>query len=75
VIYKTKEFQSLFKKAQLVDKDLTAACAEMAQGLIGAELGNHLYKKRMATSGQGKRGGYRILIGAVIGKSYFFVYL
>lgn len=75
MIFKTKEFQTLFKKARLSDRDLIAACNEMASGLIDADLGNHLYKKRVATAGQGKRGGYRTLIGAVIGDRYFFVYL
>ena len=75
MIYKTREFQALFKKARLSDRDLMTACDEMTSGLIEADLGNHLYKQRIAVSGQGKRGGYRTLIGAVIGERYFFVYL
>jgi hypothetical protein len=75
MIYKTKEFQALFKKAKIADKDLITACNEMARGLIDAQLGDHLYKKRVAMPGQGKSGSYRTMIGAVIGKRYFFLYL
>ncbi len=75
MIYKTKVFQSTFKKANISDEDLIEACKEMGQGLIDADLGDHLYKKRVAMPGQGKNGSYRTMIGAVIGNRYFFLYM
>ena len=32
-------------------------------GLIDADLGGHIVKQRVARPGQGKRGGFRMLIG------------
>jgi len=75
MIYKTRTFQSLFKKANINDRDLVAACDEMARGLVDADLGDHLYKKRVAMPGHGKSGSYRTMIGAVLGDRYFFLYL
>lgn len=75
MIYKTKVFQSIFKKSRIRDEQLLEACHEMDQGLFEAELGNHLYKKRVAIPGQGKSGGYRTMVGAVIGNRYFFLYM
>lgn len=74
MIYKTKEFCSLTKKDRLSDQDLIVACDEMQKGLVDADLGGALYKKRVAISGKGKRSGYRTILGAVIGKKYFFLY-
>lgn len=75
MIYKTKVFQGLFKKSNLSDDDLKSACNEMALGLIDADLGSNLYKKRVAMPGKGKRASYRTMIGAVIGSNYFFLYM
>lgn len=34
---------------------------EIENGLIDANLGGHVYKKRIGKQGQGKRGAYRVL--------------
>ncbi len=74
-IYKTKEFASLMKKEAMSDEDLSNACKEMSKGLIDADLGGNVYKKRIAYSNKEKRGGYRTIVGAVICKKYFFLYV
>ncbi|AEF53330.1 protein of unknown function DUF1044 [Marinomonas posidonica IVIA-Po-181] len=74
LIYKTKEFCSLTKKDRLSNKDLIEACDEIQRGLLDADLGGSLYKKRVATESKGKSGDYRTIIGAVIGEKYFFLY-
>lgn len=74
MIYKTKEFCSLTKKDRLSDMDLIEVCDEIQRGLVDADLGGALYKKRVATQSKGKSGGYRTIIGAVIGEKYFFLY-
>ncbi|GAA0837015.1 type II toxin-antitoxin system RelE/ParE family toxin [Marinomonas arenicola] len=56
------------------DADLIQACDEIKRGLIDADLGGSLYKKRVASGNKGKSGGFRTLIGAVIGEKYFFLY-
>lgn len=74
VIYKTRVFYSLTKKSGLSDDDLVRSCHEMERGLIDANLGGHLFKKRVGYGSKGKRGGYRTIVGAVIGEKYFFLY-
>jgi hypothetical protein len=45
---------------------------EMAKrGLIDADLGRGLIKQRVARSGQGKRGGFRMLIGFRSDRAFF----
>jgi hypothetical protein len=51
------------------------AVAEMNEGLIDANLGSGLFKKRVATPGKGKRGGWRTLRGFLGGRKAFFRYL
>lgn len=46
----------------------------MEAGLIDAELGGMLVKKRIASPGRGKRGGYRVLLSARIGHRYVFLH-
>ena len=75
MIYKTKVFQSACKKLSIKDTVLITACEEMQAGLVDAHLGDALYKKRIAMPGQGKRGSYRTMIGAVLGDRYFFLYV
>lgn len=74
LIYKTRVFASLTKKETISDNDLITACLEMSKGLFDADLGGNLYKKRIASGNKGKSGGYRTIVGAVIGDRYFFLY-
>ena len=46
----------------------------MAAGLIDAELGGFLVKKRVALPGRGKRGGGRTLVATNKGSRWFFVF-
>lgn len=46
----------------------------MESGLIDADLGGFLYKKRVARAGGGKSGGYRTLLSARIGSRYVFLH-
>ena len=50
------------RKTELSDRSLCAAVLEMAQGLIDADLGGGVVKKRIGLAGRGKRGGARTLI-------------
>jgi hypothetical protein len=61
-IYKTQVFDKWCKKEGLSDTSLCKAVDEMNHGLIDAELGSGLVKKRMAKPGHGKRGSYRTLL-------------
>lgn len=46
----------------------------MAQGLIDADLGGHVVKKRVALSGQGKRGGARTIVATKMSDHWFFLF-
>ena len=46
----------------------------MAGGLIDADLGSHVVKKRVALPGQGKRGGARTIVATKLAERWFFLY-
>jgi hypothetical protein len=50
------------------------AIREIEQGLADGELGTELIKKRVARTGQGKRGGYRTIIAYRVGSLSVFLY-
>jgi len=58
-IFKLKLFHKWADKEGLIDESLIKAIKEMEQGLIDADLGGHVYKKRVGIKGRGKRGGVR----------------
>jgi hypothetical protein len=61
-VFRTRTFTRWLRKAALTDTALLIAVSEMQQGLIDADLGGHLVKKRVALPGQGKRGGARTIV-------------
>jgi hypothetical protein len=58
----------------MTDRALWAAILEMAEGLIDADLGGHVVKKRVALHGQGKRGGARTIVATKLAGRWFFLY-
>ena len=52
---------------------LRTVAAELESGLVDADLGGHVYKKRVSLSGRGKRGGARTLIALRLGEKAFFL--
>jgi hypothetical protein len=48
---------------RIADSSLVTAVDRARRGLIDADLGGHIIKQRVARPGQGKRGGFRLLIG------------
>lgn len=73
-VFRTRTFTRWMRKARLADDALCKAVAEMAQGLIDADLGGHVVKKRVALSGQGKRGGARTIVATKLAERWFFLY-
>jgi len=62
------------RKTELSDRTLCQAVEEMARGLIDAELGGGIVKKRVKLAGRGKRGGARTLVATNKGNRWFFVF-
>lgn len=60
--YKTRSFTRWAKKVGLSDKALYGAWQEIIKGLIDADLGGGIIKKRVALPGRGKSGSTRTLI-------------
>jgi hypothetical protein len=58
----------------VTDAALQAAVEEMGQGLIDANLGGHVSKKRVGIDGRGKRSGLRTLLAFRMGERSFFVF-
>lgn len=73
-VFKRKEFAKWQSGEKLPDAILCKAVKEMESGLIDADLGGFLYKKRIARAGGGKSGGYRTLLSARIGAQYVFLH-
>jgi hypothetical protein len=72
--FKTKWFAKWASSQKLTDEALTGAVAEMKQGLVDAELGGQVVKKRVALPGKGKRGSTRTLVAFRQGDKAFFIY-
>jgi hypothetical protein len=58
----------------LTNENLLEAVSEIEQGLVDANLGGFLYKKRVALPGRGKRGSGRTLLAVKHGSRAFFLY-
>ncbi len=73
-IFKNKAFSKWASKEGVSDSSLSAAVEEIARGLVGADLGGQMFKKRVAVGGRGKRGGMRTLLAYRVEDKAFFVY-
>jgi hypothetical protein len=73
-VFKTKWFQKWAVREGMGNEALLAAVEEMDDGLIDAELGGYVVKKRVALPGRGKRSGARTLVVYRHASLAFFVY-
>jgi hypothetical protein len=72
--FKTRTFARWANKADLSDAALMQAVDEMSRGLVDADLGGHVVKKRVALPGQGKRGGARVIVATKLSDRWFFLF-
>lgn len=71
-IFKYRTFEKWAKKQRMHNDDLKKAINEVENGLIDAELGGFVYKKRIGIHGKGKRNSHRtILLMKVQDKAIF----
>ena len=73
MIYKTRHFNRWAGKASLSDDLLRRAVEEMAKGLIDADLGGGVFKKRIALPGRGKSGSARTLLATNRDDRWIFI--
>lgn len=73
-VFKTRHFGRWMRKTELSDQVLCSAVDEMVSGLIDADLGRGVLKKRIALPGRGKRGGARTFVVTKKANKWFFVF-
>ncbi len=61
-IFKTKWFARYVRRERIPDQSLREAVARAKRGLVDADLGGGIVKQRVARTGQGRSGGYRVLL-------------
>jgi hypothetical protein len=73
-IFKTRWFDRFARREAIGDPALVDAVKRAASGLVDADLGGGLIKQRIARQGQGRSGGFRVILTARFGDSAFFLY-
>jgi hypothetical protein len=61
-VFKTKWFARFARRERISDASLCAAIGRAERGLVDVDLGGGVIKQRVARPGQGRSGGYRVLI-------------
>jgi hypothetical protein len=73
-IFKTRWFIRFARSERITDSRLSEAVERVGRGLIDADLGGGVIKQRLARPGQGRSGGYRVLIAYRAGHRAVFLY-
>ena len=73
-VFKTKWFAKWADKDNITDESLFKAIIEMNNGLIDANLGGNVYKKRIAKKDKGKSGSTRTILAFKIDDKAFYIY-
>ena len=73
-VFKTCQFAKWMRKTDLTYDALCLAVSGMVSGLVDADLGGDVLKKRVALPGRGKRGGTRTLVATRRASRWFFVF-
>ena len=73
-IFKNTRFARFADKEDISDNELREAVNRLEAGQADANLGGNVYKVRIARSGEGKAGGYRVIVLFRSGERTFYVY-
>lgn len=73
-VFKTRMFTRWADKEGVSNAALLVAMDEISRGLVDANLGGHVFKKRVGIGGRGKSGGVRTLLALRAGDRAFFVF-
>src|SRR4051812_3317314 len=73
-IFKTKWLVRYARRERIADCSLKEAIERAGRGLIDTDLGGGIIKQRVARSGQGRSGGYRMLVAYRAGARAVFLY-
>jgi hypothetical protein len=61
-VFKTRWFARFARQEKIADEGLREAIERAERGLVDADLGGGLIKQRVARQGQGRSGGYRVIV-------------
>ena len=71
-IFKTKGVARFARRERIADASFAEAIERAERGLVDADLGGGLIKQRVARTGQGRSGGYRVIVAyRVRGRAVF----
>lgn len=73
-IFKNILFDKWAEKIDIKDEMLKVAINEITNGLYDANLGGHLFKKRIGIKGRGKRSGVRTILAFKKDDKALFIY-
>ena len=73
-IFKNKWFTRYARRENIDDASICLAVARINQNAVDANLGGGVIKQRLARPGDGKSGGFRVIILFKVGDLAFFVY-
>lgn len=73
-IYKTRWLARFVRRERIADRSLREAITRAERGLMDADLGGGIIKQRVAREGQGRSGGYRMLVAYRAGERAVFLY-
>ena len=73
-IFKNKWFHRFADKEGITDGELKEVVKQLESGQFYADLGGSVYKMELARKGEGKHGGYRVLVFFKFEERVFFHY-
>ena len=73
-LFKTKGFTRFARRERISDESLREAVRRAERGFLDAQLGGGVIKQRVARPGQGRSGGYRVLLAYRAGTLSVFLY-
>jgi hypothetical protein len=73
-VFKTKWFARFARSEGIRDESLLDAIGRAERGLVDADLGGGLIKQRVARLGQGRSGGYRVIVAYRVSDLAVFLY-
>jgi len=73
-IFKNTWFARFADKEGISDNELREVVGQIEAGQADADLGGDVYKMRLARPGEGKSGGYRVIVLFKSGERTFFAF-
>lgn len=73
-VFKTKWFMRYARQERIKDQNLCDVIKRADRGLVDADLGGGIIKQRVARTGQGRSGGFRLIIAYRSGNMAVFLH-